>query len=704
MIFTMSFGFALNKADELNTLKILKGYDGDYQLEAQLTRAQALTFIVRLIGKESLVLDKAELLKSYNFKDVEADKWYAAYTGYGKAFNLVQGYPDGTFRGDEYLNEREFYAMVLNALKIDFEWNEVENIAYENNLIQEKDELNQTEYLRESVVDVLYTTLDNRKDMIADLVSSGVITQVEADGTLVSKTDELESAIKSINVKGKYSITATMNESIESADVSISNDIDVNDVTISGKYINIECDETNYSSNYELTISNIIDSEGFEVDSSVKTFNGYKEKEISSNYFLISKIEPISKNLIYVYFTHPITSSAEVEFNYDIYDDGELFVEGSFSTMETSLVGAADNAVGIWLKDDKFLADKEYELRIDGDLTSRYNAKLDSGDGDKMSFYAKTGENRDLSILSFKPYDNGTIRILFNKDVDESSATKGENYELDSKYGKIHPSTDGVFTGEGDKKFRQVDLKFLPVDVLDENDNKALTIENIKDSFEAAEIDKEEISFSSPIEIADDTVQITSVEALNKDLVNIYLDRGVTSIDDGQLNNSTITNASILDDEHIFDDNKPYMVQVFMNQSNYLNSGEQTFTILANAFTDSLGKKNEETIVTFDGSSEDIPTLAIREAYFIEKNKVLVRYNYPVDSTSGTIAGNYRLKYDDDGDAVYINASSVGQIDSTKFVISFSDVDDEIYKIEADNIKDHSTYTTTSDIQHGVDR
>jgi len=64
----------------------------------------------------------------------------------------------------------------------------------------------------------------------------------------------------------------------------------------------------------------------------------------------------------------------------------------------------------------------------------------------------------------------------------------------------------------------------------------------------------------------------------------------------------------------------------------------------------------------------------------------------------------YRLKYDDDGDAVYINASSVGQIDSTKFVISFSDVDDETYKIEADNIKDHSTYTTTSDIQHSVER
>jgi len=29
MIFKMSFGFALNKVDELNTLKILKGYDGD---------------------------------------------------------------------------------------------------------------------------------------------------------------------------------------------------------------------------------------------------------------------------------------------------------------------------------------------------------------------------------------------------------------------------------------------------------------------------------------------------------------------------------------------------------------------------------------------------------------------------------------------------------------------------------------------------
>lgn len=704
LILSLSIGFAENKADELNKLQILRGDGTDYMLEQRLTRAQALTFVVRLVGGESLVLKRAELFKNSGFEDVNPNAWYAPYVGYAKGFRLIEGYEDGTFKPEAYLSEREFYAMVLNALKIDYEWENIESIAYENNIIKEKDDENNAEYLRASVVDVLYQTLDSRKELIDQLVDSGIVSLSDVQNLMVYKTDEIKTEIKRVSSTDQYTVHVVLNEPIQSVNVEISDGIVIEETKVSDKDLYITTGALTPGKEYTIKLTDLVDLENFKMDQLEETFEGYEKKEITSNHFLISKIEPQSKNLIHVYFTHPVTISAEIQFNYDLYADGELFVEGNFENIEVSKLGESENAVGIWFKEETLIDGKKYELKIDGDLTSQYFAKLDSGNGDSASFYADGSQNGDLEIVSFKPYDTGIIRVVFNKDLDSSSATKLSNYTLDSKFGDIMPS--GIeFTGDGNQKYRQIDIRITPISAVDGNDEKVLTMENIKDSYKAAEIKKEQIEFNDPIEADADVVEIDSVEAINKGLVNIYLDRGIVAPSNSDINNIVISNASVMDDMHIFESRKPYMIQLFLDSSNYLNNGTHTMTIFANTFEDSLGRSNEEVDITFNGSTDDIPELRFSEAYFIEKNKVLVEYNYPVDTTSAGIAGNYRLKYDDDGDTEYINASSVGQIDSRRFAISFSSVSSsEDYKIEADNIKDHSGENTTNDISKSVEK
>ena len=72
------------KAEFLETLRILVGTNGDFRLNEKLTRAEAATFAVRVLGQEYHVLLNAETYKkaSAKFPDVETNLWYAPYVGY----------------------------------------------------------------------------------------------------------------------------------------------------------------------------------------------------------------------------------------------------------------------------------------------------------------------------------------------------------------------------------------------------------------------------------------------------------------------------------------------------------------------------------------------------------------------------------------------------------------------------------------------
>jgi len=114
----------------------INGYDdGSFKPDDKINRAEFVTIIGNAIFKQEI--DKWD--KCYHgeqfitclgdgpseteidnyiqcFPDIEKDIWYTKYVCFAKAKNIIQGYPDGRFRGDENINFAESSAIILNTL------------------------------------------------------------------------------------------------------------------------------------------------------------------------------------------------------------------------------------------------------------------------------------------------------------------------------------------------------------------------------------------------------------------------------------------------------------------------------------------------------------------------------------------------------------------------------------------------------------
>lgn len=98
-------------------LGYLKGDDqGNLNLDKPITRAEALAIVVRISGLET----SASLMKGQTkFADVNADpslQWATGYINLGVGQGIINGYPDGTFRGNANVTYAEMAKMLLYAM------------------------------------------------------------------------------------------------------------------------------------------------------------------------------------------------------------------------------------------------------------------------------------------------------------------------------------------------------------------------------------------------------------------------------------------------------------------------------------------------------------------------------------------------------------------------------------------------------------
>jgi len=105
----------------LETLKkndILKGYpDGTVRLQQPITRAEAVTILIRTLEKAGVHVDETEEMCN-SFKDIKGNEWYAKYVCQAKLMGIVNGYPDGTFKANRNVTVAEIVKMlsVVNAI------------------------------------------------------------------------------------------------------------------------------------------------------------------------------------------------------------------------------------------------------------------------------------------------------------------------------------------------------------------------------------------------------------------------------------------------------------------------------------------------------------------------------------------------------------------------------------------------------------
>lgn len=86
------------------------GYDdGTFRPDSDMSRAEAAAIFARLIAEEK----GESISGKSKFKDIKSNEWYADSIGYLSKYDIIKGYADGTFKPDESVTRAEFVAMAV---------------------------------------------------------------------------------------------------------------------------------------------------------------------------------------------------------------------------------------------------------------------------------------------------------------------------------------------------------------------------------------------------------------------------------------------------------------------------------------------------------------------------------------------------------------------------------------------------------------
>ncbi len=227
------------RADELYELGLFKGTGTDadgrpvYNLEAAPTRAEAVTMLVRLLGKEAEALEGTWEVP---FTDLGgANAWALPYVGYAYANKLTNGESDTLFGTNNRCSAQMYCTLVLRALGYsdaaegDFAYSKALDFAAEKGLLDAY--LTQGEFLRDQVAAVSYaalvTPLKGGDTLLVDkLVADGAV-KAEAAKALTDKAAlyaeylALNEKINAANKNQSVDMTMNMNMVMNAAGVEV---------------------------------------------------------------------------------------------------------------------------------------------------------------------------------------------------------------------------------------------------------------------------------------------------------------------------------------------------------------------------------------------------------------------------------------------------------------------------------------------------
>lgn len=700
---------SLDKANTLFKLGIIAGSDGDLKLNKTLTRAEAATLIVKLTGAEASIKANPALYNKPVFKDVKAGEWYTSYIAYCYEKGIVAGVGNDLFTPNAALSEKAFLTMLLKAMdytKDDFNWDNVFQKALQYGLVSDSQYATKTDdntqYLRLNVFDAFYNALvtdvkNSEQSPIEKLIAKGIIKEQDALSTGIVKQDVLKTEIKTVVSVNEKTVEITLNESIKTIDlgqVSVmqgSNAVQVDAIAVSNEKVTLTLNKVTSDTEYTVKLTNVSDVEGHKIAELSAKFNGYKPIEVTSNYFKISKITPISKNRIDVAFTQPISIGTEMQMFYSIQSEGKTVVTGSFNTMAIAKQMDKANVITIWTKDYNFNEGQPYTLAITGDISSLYGVKLKDGNGDKMNFVGVGKENTGIQISDISPVDNNMIKVTFTKDVDIVTAENTLNYTLVNNSNKVpSPILKAKVVNESNGN-KSILIRTTNLNVKQEY---ILTIKDVKDRLKVTSISEEKLPLML-VETINNPLKIDAIAPINKGTILVYFNKPV---DDSVMTANIVLNNGLIVQSKSFNYSNPYELKVFLRDTTQMTASTSYTLSVLNGLTDMGGNTQVGTITAnFNGSGDQSETVYPTSAKLIANNAVLVTFSHDVN-TSSNPAMKYTLEYKEGSDNKVKTATNVSYIDTKTAVLIFDGFSKTTnYTLKLSNIVDYSgQYTTTT--------
>ncbi|MEA1975621.1 MAG: S-layer homology domain-containing protein [Bacillota bacterium] len=474
---------------DLKIMKILKGNGYGYDLDGELKRSEAVTFIVRILGKEKDVDNNKNYYSSTIFEDVNEAEWYAPYVGYCVKKGIVNGYDDNTFKPNKTLSEKEFYKLLIKALDYsdsDYTCDNIYKKAYEVGIVTDINyAVNESiinKFTRGDVVEVIYNTLKLKKKNSEQILAFNL-----SDNNAVPK--------EIFKVLGIYSEEEEEEEVVEE-----------------------EVEETEETEKVE-EVNDIVDTSSFK----------------------IHKIVAINKKQIDITFTQEIDESVEMSLFYKLNKDGVLFLEGNHKNI--TVKKRNDTVISILLNDEELISESEYEMFIKGDLQNKEDEYINDGEESSFVFMGIDSNMNSISVDDVDILDENYIVVKFDNEIDMESALDRSNYSLEDKESTLKYSS-AIDVREINEK--EILVKFSNIK---EKNDYYFEIENVKSYLEISDIDYK-VSLRND-DFLDIEVKIEHAYAVNESLVYIYFDRKISKNSENAIiysDNKSIFEKKVLDD------------------------------------------------------------------------------------------------------------------------------------------------------------
>lgn len=509
-----SVSTAAEKAEALARINILRGSNGDYRLNDQISRSEAAAFIVRLLGKEDYVLANADQFRKTNFSDVPETSWFAPYVGYLTSLGYLAGVAPNTFQPNAFITEKAFIKIALCALNyvpdIDFNWDGIYRKAVEVGLVTDLYYIVRTEdnpnYTRGQAVEVLYNALTlplkgTEIKLYQQLIQDGKLSN---DDALIAGFvyDTIRTDIIEILPTEMDRVTVKLNEAVKKiGDVYIYRSANPEDkqlctvVSQGTSELVIKTIPQVTLRDYTLEIMSVTDMEGNTVESVKKSFYGFVTEKVTSTFFRISAIEPENSKSINIVFTHPVNKNAEISLYYRIYEDNRLFADGSKGEMTVRQLGKGQNSVMLTLVNKSFNPGYTYTLEIGSELLSAYGAPLNNGNFDSMKFIPGEGAAETFQLTGIAAIDSETIEVSFNKEINPFIAEQIYNFYITDDKGKP-VQIEKTVVSSAPKQSGKVLVINLNGN-LENNKNYQLTINNLNDITRQEYITEQKYSFTA---------------------------------------------------------------------------------------------------------------------------------------------------------------------------------------------------------------
>lgn len=688
---------SLQKVQILNKFSIIKGDGNDYNLGGRLKRSEAAAIVVRLMGKESYVQSNSDRYNVQSFPDVKKGEWYTPYISFCSEQKLIGGYPDGNFGPNDYISEKAFLKLLLGVLGYtygqDYIWSGLYPQAYMAGLVSggkyEYDSADDTYYNREKAFNAIYNSLSaNLKGQNITLTRQLIIKNtVQRDIAITSGLykDDPVSAIISATATKQDKLTIKFNESIKPLDIK---NIKVYDASNKDNALNITIESLMDNTlvlttspqvidkDYKVEITNVEDADGNVVSTLTSGFKGYRVSEIKSDFFKISKIEPKSKNVINVYFTQPINSTAELPAYYEIMQGDSSFVKGGFDTIAAKTLGTCDNGISLYIRSRTFTEGTDYTLKVNGSLSSLYTCKLNDGVGDSISFKGSGSVNEDLIVTNISVLNPKIIMVSFNREVDSSSAQSFSNYALKGQNGS--PMTISRIILDGTTGGRSRNVRIGTPNLLEPDKIYGLTINSVYDGFRLTRMADNTFYFNGSTAAKTD-FKILNAAAIDNRTLAVYFDRFLDPAAATSLGfyNITGNDSGFVSTPRIFYDyvNSPSVVKLFTGAGELMSARSYKLKVLK-VLPDEMGNTPiNDAELNFTGNSTPSIKAFITEALIIGNDTIKLRFSSEITSAGMNVAPiNYTLYYDDNGNTKFINPAAVSYLDATTLILKFDNL------------------------------